>query len=218
MRFWAELSPPWQACIDLAWEAYCDGCFPIGAVVVSADGKILSRGRNRIYEKQKEGRHTRGAELAHAEVEALQQLNFDAIDPHSCALYTTTEPCPMCMGTFYMSGIRTLHYGSREPYSGSTNLLGTTGYLSLKPIKVFPPEKRLLELIVMAMFIEQDLRNNNGELPPKRETLYQQWMDVVPECVPFGRRLYDSRALSKARFHAYSTPNMLDLVVEKSQL
>ena len=38
MRFWDELSPPWQACMDLAWEAYCDDCFPIGAVVVSADG------------------------------------------------------------------------------------------------------------------------------------------------------------------------------------
>ena len=75
--------------------------------------------------------------MAHAEVEALQKLDFDAIDPHSCALYTTTEPCPMCMGTFYMSGIRTLHYASREPYSGSTNLLGTTWYLSRKPIKDF---------------------------------------------------------------------------------
>ncbi len=203
--------------MDLAWEAYCDDCFPIGAVVVSADGRILSRGRNRIYENQKAGRHTRGAELAHAEVEALRNLDFDTIDPHSCALFTTTEPCPMCMGTFYMSGIRTLHYGSREPYSGSVNLLGTTWYLSRKPIKVFPPENRLLELIIMAMFVEQDLQNHKGELPPNTEILYQRWMDVVPECVPFGRRLYDNAVLSKARSHSYGTPNMLDLVVEKSQ-
>ena len=119
MRFWDELSLPWQACMDQAWEAYCDDCFPIGAVVVDKDGKILSRGRNRIYEKQKGGRHLRGAELAHAEVEALLHIDFDAIDPHSCALYTTTEPCPMCMGTFYMSGIRTLHFGSRDPWAGS---------------------------------------------------------------------------------------------------
>ena len=70
----------------------------------------------------------------------------------------------------------------------------------------------------MAMFVEQDLQNHKGELPPITETLYQRWMDVVPECVPFGRRLYETGALSKARLQAYSTPNMLDLVVEKSQL
>jgi tRNA(Arg) A34 adenosine deaminase TadA len=217
MRLWDELSLPWQACMELAWEAYCDDCFPIGAVVTSADGTILSRGRNRIYENQKAGRHTRGAELDHAEVEALRKLDFDTIDPHSCTLFSTTEPCPMCMGTFYMSGIRTLYYASRDPYAGSKNLLGTTWYLSRKPIKVFPPENRLLELIIMAMFVEQDLQNHKGELPPNTEILYQRWMDVVPECVPFGRLLYDNGVLSKARSHAYGTPNMLDLVVEKSQ-
>jgi tRNA(Arg) A34 adenosine deaminase TadA len=217
MRFWDELSLPWQACMDQAWEAYCDDCFPIGAVIVNKDRNILSHGRNRIYEKQKGGRHLRGAELAHAEVEALSHIDFDAIDPHSFALYTTTEPCPMCMGTFYMSGIRTLHYGSREPYSGSTNLLGTTWYLSLKPIKVFPPENRLLELIIMAMFIEQDFQNHNGELPPNTETLYQRWLDAVPECVPFGRTLYESRTLLGARLDRINTANMLDLVVERAQ-
>lgn len=158
----------------------------------------------------------RGAELAHAEVEALFHIDFDAIDPHSCALYTTTEPCPMCMGAFYMSGLRTLHYGSREPYSGSTNLLGTTWYLSLKPIKVFPPENRLLELIIMAMFIEQDLQNHDGELPPNTETLYQRWLDAVPGCVPFGRTLYESRTLLGARLDRINTAIMLDLVVEKA--
>jgi hypothetical protein len=69
----------------------------------------------------------------------------------------------------------------------------------------------------MALFIEQGLQNHNGELPPNTDILYQRWMDVVPECVPFGRLLYDSGTLSMARSHSYGTPNMLDLVVEKSQ-
>jgi len=218
MRYWDELSLPWQACMDQAWEAYCDDCFPIGAVVVNKDGTILSRGRNRIYEKQKGGRQMRGAELAHAEVEALIHIDFDAIDPHSCALYTTTEPCPMCMGAFYMSGIRTLYYASRDPWAGSTNLLGTTWYLNLKPIKVFQPENRLLELIIMAMFVEQIYQNHQGDLPTFAEPVFQRWMDAVPECVPFGRLLYDAGTLSGARSQVYSTPNMLDLVVEKSRI
>jgi tRNA(adenine34) deaminase len=216
MRFWDQLSLPWQACMDQAWEAYCDDCFPIGAVVVNKDGIILSRGRNRIYENQKGGRHLRGAELAHAEVEALIHIDFDEIDPHSCALYTTTEPCPMCMGTFYMSGIRTLFFASRDPWAGSTNLLGTTWYLGRKPIKVIPPENRLLELIIMAMFVEQIYQNHQGNLPAFAEPVFQRWMDAVPECVPFGRILYDSGILSNARSNGVSTAIMLDSVVAKA--
>jgi len=216
MRFWDELSLPWQACMDQAWQAYCDDSFPIGAVVVDKDGSILSSGRNRIYEKQKGGRHLRGAELAHAEVEALFHIDFDAIDPHSCALYTTTEPCPMCMGALYMSGIRTLKFASRDPYAGSTNLLGTTWYLDRKSIKVSQPENRLLELIIMAMFVEQIYQNHQGDLPAFAEPVFQRWVDAVPECVPFGRTLYESRTLLGARLDRISTANMLDLVVERA--
>jgi tRNA(adenine34) deaminase len=218
MRFWDELSLPWRACMDLAWEAYCDDCFPIGAVIVNKDGNILSRGRNRIYEKQKSGRHLRGAELAHAELEALAPINFDSIDPHSCVLYTTTEPCPMCLGAFYMSGVRTLQFASRDPWAGSTNLLGTTWYLSQKPIKVFQPENKLLELIIMSMFVEQIYQNYQDNLPPFAEPLFQRWMNAVPDCVPFGRTLYESEILYQARINKVTTSIMLDLIVEKVSL
>jgi tRNA(adenine34) deaminase len=215
MRFWDELSLPWQVCMDLAWEAYCEDCFPIGSVVVSEKGEILSRGRNRIYEKQKDRGHDRGAELAHAELEALLHFEFDSIDPHTSTLYTTTEPCPMCMGAFYMSGIRTLYYGARDPYAGSTNLLGTTWYLGRKPIKVGHPENRLLELIIMAMFIELDYQKHHGALPSFTDEFYRRWMNAVPECVPFGRILYESETLTQAKMDRVATASMLDSVVEK---
>jgi tRNA(adenine34) deaminase len=215
MRFWDELSLPWQTCMDKAWEAYCDDCFPIGAAVADAEGQILTTGRNRIYEKHKRATHLRGAELEHAEVEALRALNFDSIDPHTCVLYTTTEPCPMCMGAFYMSGLRTLHFASRDPYAGSSNLLDTTWYMKKKPIKVLPLENRLLELIIMALFIEQDFRTHDGELPEFLDEFYSRMMNVVPECVPAGKTLYESGVVHQARAGGASTANMLDLVVER---
>jgi hypothetical protein len=46
---WSDLTPAWQACLELAWEAYCDDCIPIGAVVTDEGGVVLSRGRNRVY-------------------------------------------------------------------------------------------------------------------------------------------------------------------------
>jgi hypothetical protein len=45
MRFWDELSPPWQACMDLAWEAYCDDCVPFGRLLF--DSGVLSEARRR---------------------------------------------------------------------------------------------------------------------------------------------------------------------------
>ncbi|MBN2385895.1 MAG: hypothetical protein JXB85_02665 [Anaerolineales bacterium] len=80
---WDSLPAPWRACLEQAWEAYCEDCIPIGAVVTAADGEILSRGRNRIFERVKPGGGTNGAPLAHAEVEALSVLDYDAIDPHT---------------------------------------------------------------------------------------------------------------------------------------
>ncbi len=35
---WETLDPPWQAALEMAWEAYCNGTIPIGAAVADADG------------------------------------------------------------------------------------------------------------------------------------------------------------------------------------
>jgi len=193
---WETLAPPWQACLVLAWEAYCDDCIPIGAVVAGADGDILTRGRNRIFEKAKPGARVNGATLSHAEVEALQGLDLDAVDPHVCALYTTTEPCPMCMGMLYMSGLRTLHYAARDPFAGSINLLGTTWYLARKPIRVFGPHD-LLELIVTGMFVEQDCSLHAGNLP--EGDFYRRMWDVLPGGMEFGIRLWQSGEMQELR-------------------
>jgi tRNA(adenine34) deaminase len=203
---WSDLIPPWQTCVELAWEAYCDDCHPIGAVVTDADGKILTRGRNRIYERPVTKGKRRGDELAHAEVEALRALDLDSLDPHPCILYTTTEPCPMCMGTFYMSGVRTLHYASRDPYAGSVNLLGATWYMSRKPIKVFGPTSPALESALVALFVDQDCNNNGGVLPPGQ--FYVRIGEIFSEAIELGQQLCRSGELSGMRRDAVSAEEM----------
>ena len=194
---WERLDPAWHACLELAWEAYCDDCYPIGAVVTDGSGKILTRGRNRIYENRTRHGRERGSELAHAEVEALRALDFPAIDPHICSLYTTTEPCPMCMGTFYMSGLRSLHFASRDPYAGSVDLLGKTRYLSKKPIKIFGPADPALEIVIMAMAVEQECSHDGGRLI--WDAVHQRWEEVIPQGVELGRSLGRSGELRAMR-------------------
>jgi tRNA(Arg) A34 adenosine deaminase TadA len=208
---WSDLTPPWQACVELAWEAYCDDCIPIGAVVTDAGGSILSRGRNRIYPRWSwKERPSHGAELAHAEVEALQRLDYASIDQHTCILYTTTEPCPMCMGTFYMSGVRNLHYAARDPWAGSVNLLGTTWYLSRKLVKAFGPDV-LLEMIITGLFVEQDCLMHAGKLP--EGDFYRRVREVLPKALDFGVRLWQSGEVQKLRHDAVPAEEMFNRLI-----
>ena len=143
---WDSLSLPWRSCLEEAWAAYCGGTIPIGAVITDGDGNLLARGRNRIFDASAPAGQVCQTELAHAELNALLTLGVDEGNRGSWKLYTTTEPCPLCLGAFYMSGVRTLHYASREPWAGSVNLLGTTPYLARKSIKTFGPERADLEI------------------------------------------------------------------------
>jgi hypothetical protein len=129
--------------------------------------------------------------------EALQALDYAAVDQNTCILYTTTEPCPMCMGMLYMSGLRTLHYAARDPWAGSINMLGTTWYLSRKPIKVFGPLDPLVETILVALFVEQDCGYHDGSLP--EEAFYFRLAEVVSPGIEFGKLLWQSGQLRQMR-------------------
>ena len=89
------MSEPWRVCLEEAWEAYRAGSIPIGAAVVDAEGRVGSRGRNRIYEGDAPAPFLAGHRLAHAEVNALGALDHTPPDPQVCTLYTTPEPCPL---------------------------------------------------------------------------------------------------------------------------
>jgi len=170
-------------------------------------GTILSRGRNQIAGGG--SGLVRGHELAHAELNALLAVNLrdNERDVHLWSLYTIMEPCPLCMGAFYMSGIRNLHYAARDPYAGSVNLLGTTPYLERKPIRVTHPDDPALEEIVIGMNLEWML-SNHGSLPP---TFIQIWRDAVPRGVALGERLLESKLLSQMRDEG----NTIDEVIER---
>jgi tRNA(adenine34) deaminase len=74
-----------------------EGERPIGAVVVH-EGRIVGRGRAQHQARQ--------SEIAHAELNALLQAEqFIHAHTHQCVLYTTVEPCVMCLGAIVMSDV-----------------------------------------------------------------------------------------------------------------
>jgi tRNA(Arg) A34 adenosine deaminase TadA len=91
--------------IEIASEGILNGNGPFGAVIVR-DGKILSESSNRVV--------LNNDPTAHAEILVIRQAssvlqNFELKD---CILYSSCEPCPMCLGAIYWSGIRKVVYSS----------------------------------------------------------------------------------------------------------
>lgn len=97
------------------------GQLPIGAVLV-LDGEIVSRGRNRHLERR--------TQLAHAELEALLEGGEAAWSRHDdCVLYTTVEPCPMCLGAVVMADVPHVVFAAHDANAGIHHL-GDNAYLA----------------------------------------------------------------------------------------
>ncbi|MDI6770475.1 MAG: nucleoside deaminase [Anaerolineales bacterium] len=214
---WHSLTPPWQACLELAWEAYCDGTVPIGAVVADAGGRVIARGRNRIHNEIGPQGTVFNHQLAHAELNAILQFDSFAKGRNACVLYTTMEPCPLCLGAFYMSGMRTLCYAARDPYAGSTDLIGANWYMAVKPIEVFGPHNPSLETILLAIQVEFDLRDR-GEKELNGQVL-TRWRAAVPLGVALGEQIYRSGELRKMRERgAFAAEVIMNLCQQSMEL
>ncbi len=104
-----------QMALDEAAAAAKAGEVPVGAVLVSADGKVLARARNQM-------RH-RHDPTAHAEIGAIraacEKLGNERLN--DCSLYVTLEPCPMCAGAIAEARIAKLFYGAADVKGGAVD-------------------------------------------------------------------------------------------------
>jgi tRNA(adenine34) deaminase len=120
---WERLDSPWRAAFGLAWDAFADGTVPVGAVVVDENGTIVAEGRNRIFADSAPPKQIAGTRLAHAEVNALAQLPTDR-RWSACTLYTTLEPCVLCVGAASVATVGRIRFAGSDVYSGSSALVG----------------------------------------------------------------------------------------------
>lgn len=192
---WKNLSKPWIVCLDEAWQAYCAGSLPIGAVIVGQDGEILTRGRNRIYQSDDLPFGAKNHEIMHAELQCTLALDQSSIPRRTAELYTSMEPCPMCLSTWYMSGMAALHYAARDPFAGSTDLLQTTWYMQRKGKKTFGPADPWLENILIGLLVETEIRIR-GFLP---SPVKDRWESVLPIGIKFGEQMASDSQLAKLR-------------------
>jgi tRNA(adenine34) deaminase len=105
----------------LALEA---GNIPIGAAIVH-DGRIVSLGRNAI--------DVPGDDTHHAELSAIQAIAPFLVDhKRECTIYTTLEPCLMCLGAIINVGIESIVIARPDPDIGALSLLPHGAYYEFK--------------------------------------------------------------------------------------
>lgn len=199
------LSKPWQVCVDLAWEAYCAGSLPIAAVIVDESENIVATGRNRHFDTGKLEPYFSNTPLAHAEVNAILALG-KTIKPSSCTLYTTTEPCPLCMGALRMAGFVSAVYACRDPWAGCSHMAESVPYLKNKKMCVEYLGNEAFENVLAALLLESDY------IQGLEATFFESWFRVMPKAVETARALSVSRGLKKLRQEKVSAGEMLEVI------
>lgn len=96
------------------------------------------------------------------------------------------------MGAIYMSGLRQVAYAARDPYAGSTNLLGTMPYLSRKPIQVTPPQDQMVEAISIGWLLAATVQDFTT-----RNVVLNAFAGIAPRAAVLGQRLVQDEVLPK---------------------
>ena len=102
-----------QQAIEEAQQAVIEDEVPVGAVLVSQDGRVLAKAHNQAI--------ALADPTAHAEILALRRA-AQALEnyrlPSTC-LYVTIEPCIMCMGALLHARVSKIVYGAKDPKGGA---------------------------------------------------------------------------------------------------
>ena len=94
-----------QRAIELSIESVNSGGGPFGSVIVK-DNKIISEGMNRVT--------VNNDPTAHGEIVAIREATKDLnnFNLKGCELYSSTEPCPMCLSAIYWARIDKVYYSN----------------------------------------------------------------------------------------------------------
>lgn len=93
--------------IELSIENVANGGGPFGAVIAK-DGVIIATGTNRVTDSCDP--------TAHAEVSVIRAaaVQLGTFNLSGCEIYTSCEPCPMCLGAIYWARLDKIYYGNNQ--------------------------------------------------------------------------------------------------------
>lgn len=119
--------------IELSVKNVAEGGGPFGAVI-ARNGEIVATGVNRVTDEHDP--------TAHAEVSAIRAAcrKLNTFDLSGCEIYTSCEPCPMCLGAIYWAHLDRMYYGNNQHDAAE---IGFDDAFIYEEIALKPEERRL---------------------------------------------------------------------------
>lgn len=102
---------------------------PFGAIIVKND-EIIATGFNNVTSSNDP--------TAHAEVTAIRNAckKLETFDLSGCIIYTSCEPCPMCLAAIYWANIDKIYYGNSKEDAADINFSDDFIYQEFKKDKI----------------------------------------------------------------------------------
>lgn len=131
---------------------------PFGAVVVK-DGEIIGRGSNQVTGSNDP--------TAHAEIVAIRDAarHLKSFDLSGCEIYSSCEPCPMCLGAIYWARLDKLYYAATKDDAASANFDDSFIYKEF----ALPKEERSIPSVQMmredAVKVFEDWMKSDAKIP-----------------------------------------------------
>lgn len=122
--------------VRLSIDSVESGGGPFSAAIIK-DGKIIATGVNRVTVNHDP--------TAHAEVMAIRNAckKLDTYDLSDCEIYSSCEPCPMCLGAIYWARIPELYYCNTQKDAAEINFDDSFIYEELAK----SPDERKLNMV-----------------------------------------------------------------------
>ena len=125
--------------IELSIESVSRGTGPFGAVIVK-DNKIIAEGSNKVTSSNDP--------TAHGEVVAIREAckKLNTFDLSGCEIYTSCEPCPMCLSAIYWSRLDKIYYANTRDDAKNIDFDDSFIYLEI-PKKISDRKIKMIQML-----------------------------------------------------------------------
>lgn len=140
------------------YGANCGQGGPFGAVIVDKKGNIIAKGNNMVL--------ANNDPTAHAEVIVIREAckKLGTYDLSRCTLYTSCEPCPMCLSAIIWANIKEVYYACTRDDAGKIGFRDDVIYDYL--------EGKNKELISLKQIDRDECIDLFNEYEEKNKTIY----------------------------------------------
>ena len=187
---WRALERPWQAAFEEAWASWRAGCFGIGAVLAGDDGTVVARGRNRVLEQAGGESHSlRESLIAHAEMNAFLDFPIERGTADGLTLFTTMQPCLMCMSTAVMLRVREIRFATDDAmFEGITEALASAPYcMERMPVMVGPLPGKLATFALLLPLAFSRTWTPRGRWSRRYAEAHPELTSIADEILASGR-------------------------------